>query len=117
MLVATQLKVGTDLRSFMPAPTTPDQKLLMDQVGEGPGSRLLLVAIDGGDDVAKAALSRGLAPALRKDPAFTQVVNGDFDLGMLDTRLLPYRFLLSPTLDTQALDEDISRRPVAAAPG
>jgi predicted exporter len=105
-IVATQLKVGTDLRSFMPAPTTPDQKLLMDQVGEGPGSRLLLVAIDGGDDAAKAALSRGLAAALRKEAAFTQVVNGDFDLGMLDTRLMPYRFLLSPTLDTQALDED-----------
>ena len=105
-IVATQLKVGTDLRSFMPAPTTPDQKLLMDQVGEGPGSRLLLVAIEGGDDAAKAALSRGLAAALRKEAAFTQVVNGDFDLGMLDTRLMPYRFLLSPTLDTQALDED-----------
>jgi predicted exporter len=105
-IVATQLKVGTDLRSFMPAPTTPDQKLLMDQVGEGPGSRLLLVAIDGGDDATKAALSRGLAAALRKEAAFTQVVNGDFDLGMLDTRLMPYRFLLSPTLDTQALDED-----------
>ncbi|SEN52345.1 Predicted exporter [Luteibacter sp. UNCMF331Sha3.1] len=104
-IVATHLKVGTDLRSFMPAPTTPDQKLLMDQVGEGPGSRLLLVAIDGGDDATKAALSRGLATALRKDDAFTQVVNGDFDLGMLDTSLLPYRFLLSPTLDTGALDE------------
>lgn len=105
VIVATHLKVGTDLRSFMPAPTTPDQKLLMDQVGEGPGSRLLLVAIDGGDDATKAALSRGLATALRKDDAFTQVVNGDFDLGMLDTSLLPYRFLLSPTLDTGALDE------------
>jgi len=89
----------------MPAPTTPDQKLLMDQVGEGPGSRLLLVAIDGGDDTAKAALSRGLAVRLRTDPAFSQVVNGDFDMGMLDTSLLAYRFLLSPTLDTQPLDE------------
>ncbi|PWF65554.1 hypothetical protein CBX98_25580, partial [Vibrio sp. T9] len=89
-----------------PAPTTPDQKLLMDQVGEGPGSRLLLVAIDGGDDTSKAALSRGLAASLRKDPAFTQVVNGDFDMGMLDANLLPYRYLLSPTLDDTAMDED-----------
>ncbi|UPG86048.1 MMPL family transporter [Luteibacter aegosomatis] len=102
---ATRLHVGTDLRSFMPAPTTPDQKLLMEQVGEGPGSRLLLVAIDGGDEANRAALSRGLASALRKDPAFTQVVNGDFDLGMLDATLLPYRYLLSPTLDDTAFDE------------
>lgn len=105
-IVATHLKVSTDLRSFMPAPTTPDQKLLMDQVGEGPGSRLLLVAIDGGDDTTKAALSRGLATRLRHDDAFSQVVNGDFDMGMLDTSLLAYRFLLSPTLDAQPLDED-----------
>jgi predicted exporter len=104
-LVVTQLKISTDLRSFMPAPTTPDQQLLMDQVGEGPGSRLLLVAIDGGDDTSKAALSRGLAASLRKDPAFTQVVNGDFDMGMLDANLLPYRYLLSPTLDDTAMDE------------
>ena len=44
VLITHTLVVGTDLRSFMPAPTTPDQKLLMDQVGEGPGSRLLLMA-------------------------------------------------------------------------
>lgn len=104
-LVMQHLKVGTDLRSFMPPPTTPDQQLLMDQVGDGPGSRLLLVAIDGGDDATKASLSRGLATTLRKDPAFSQVVNGDFDMGVLDTHLLPYRYLLSPTLDTQPLDE------------
>jgi len=104
-MVAAQLKISTDLRSFMPAPTTPDQQLLMDQVGEGPGSRLLLVAIDGGNDTDKAALSRGLAASLRKDPAFTQVVNGDFDMGMLDAGLLPYRYLLSPTLDDTAMDE------------
>jgi predicted exporter len=104
-LAVTHLRISTDLRSFMPAPTTPDQQLLMDQVGEGPGSRLLLVAIDGGDEADKAALSRGLAAALRKDAAFTQVVNGDFDMGMLDARLLPYRYLLSPTMDDTAMDE------------
>ena len=43
-LVAWRLQVSTDLRSFMPAPTTPDQRLLMEQVGDGPGSRLLLLA-------------------------------------------------------------------------
>jgi predicted exporter len=42
LLVVQRLKVSTDLRSFMPAPTTPDQRLLMEQVGDGPGSRLLL---------------------------------------------------------------------------
>lgn len=103
--VAQRLKVSTDLRSFMPAPTTPDQRLLMEQVGDGPGSRLLLVSISGASDTQLAALSQGLTTVLKKDSSYGQVLNGSFDLGALDPTLLPYRFLLSPTLDTQPLDE------------
>lgn len=104
IFVARSLKVGTDLRSFMPPPATADQQLLMDQIGEGPGSRLLLVAIGGADTRKLAALSSGLADALRADPHFTQVVNGAFDVDQLDPQWLPYRYLLSPTLDTHRLD-------------
>lgn len=105
LLVKQRLVVSTDLRSFMPAPTTPDQRLLMEQVGEGPGSRLLLVAIGGQQgDAALAALSQGLAARLKRDPHYAQVLNGSFDLTALDPKLLPYRYLLSPTLDTHALD-------------
>lgn len=128
LLVMQRLKVSTDLRSFMPAPTTPDQRLLMEQVGDGPGSRLLLVAIESAcavtattpathgatcpranatdaRDATLAGLSQGLAGVLKTDDRYTQVVNGSFDLGALDPDLLPYRYLLSPTLDTQPLDK------------
>ena len=104
-MVSQRLTVSTDLRSFMPAPTTPDQRLLMAQVGDGPGSRLLLLTIAGRPDAALAALSKALAQALKRDPRYPQVLNGSFDLGALDPQLLPYRYLLSPTLDTQPLDE------------
>ena len=104
-MVSQRLKVSTDLRSFMPAPTTPDQRLLMEQVGEGPGSRLLLLAISGRSDAQLAALSQGLVAALKADKRYSQVLNGGFDLDALDPKLLPYRYLLSPTLDTQPLDE------------
>ncbi|HEV2682092.1 MAG TPA: MMPL family transporter [Rhodanobacter sp.] len=103
--VSQRLKVSTDLRSFMPAPTTPDQRLLMEQVGEGPGSRLLLLSISGQSDEQLASLSQGLLGALKQDRRYSQVINGSFDLGALDAGLLPYRYLLSPTLDTQPLDE------------
>ena len=103
-VVSQRLRVSTDLRSFMPAPTTPDQRLLMEQVGDGPGSRLLLLAIRGAPDAQLAALSQGLVAALKHDPRYSQVLNGSFDLGALDPQLLPYRYLLSPTLDTQPLD-------------
>jgi predicted exporter len=104
-MVSQRLKISTDLRSFMPAPTTPDQRLLMEQVGEGPGSRLLLLSISGSSDEQLAALSQGLVAALKKDPRYSQTLNGSFDLGALDANLLPYRYLLSPTLDTQPLDK------------
>ncbi|TCO41203.1 MMPL family transporter [Dokdonella fugitiva] len=100
------LRIGTDLRSFMPPPQTPDQKLLMEQIGEGPGSRLLLLSIDGAPEARLAELSRGLAAALRADARFEQAINGAFDPSALDEKLLPYRWLLSPTLDTHALDAE-----------
>jgi predicted exporter len=110
LMVSQRLKISTDLRSFMPAPTTPDQRLLMEQVGDGPGSRLLLLAISSktphaASDAQLAALSQGLSKALGADKRYSQVINGSFDLGALDSKLLPYRYLLSPTLDTQPLDE------------
>ena len=98
------LRISTDLRSFMPPPQTPDQKLLMEQIGDGPGSRLLLIAIEGGSEATLATLSRGLARELQRDVHFEQVVNGAFDPSALDATLLPYRYLLSPTLDQHAFD-------------
>ncbi len=100
------LKVTTDLRAFMPPPQTPDQTLLMEQIGDGPGSRLLLLAIDGAPEARLAELSRGLVDALRKDAHFEQAFNGAFDPSVLDDAFLPYRYLLSPTLDTQVFDAD-----------
>ncbi len=101
------LRLGSDLRSFMPPPASAAQKLLMEQVGEGPGSRLLMLAIGGAAEPALARLSRGLAVALEADPAhFRQVLNGAFDPAALDERLLPYRYLLSPTLDAETFDVD-----------
>ncbi|MDR3444168.1 MULTISPECIES: MMPL family transporter [unclassified Dyella] len=104
LFVVTHLSVSTDLRSFMPAPTTPDQRLLMEQVGEGPGSRLLLLAIAGKSDEQLADLSQQLSAVLRKDSNYTQVLNGSFDIDAIDDTLLPYRYLLSPTLDHERMD-------------
>ena len=109
--VQHNLVVTSDLRAFLPPPRNADQKLLLDQIGEGPASRLLLLEVTAKQasfDVA-AELSRGLAQALRGDPHFKRVLNGEADLTALDPALLPYRYLLSPTLDIQTLDTDFLR--------
>ena len=104
--IGQRLELSGDLRRFMPSAQTPAQKLLIDELGEGPGSRLLLIALSGGDAQTLAQQSQALRERLGADPAFTLVANGgDSGLDAIPERLRPYRYLLSPTLDAQAFDE------------
>jgi len=102
--VARHLQISSDLRDFVPPARTSDQKLLLDEIGKGPGSRLLLLAISGAPQRRLAALSRGLQDALSHERAFAQVVNGGNDLAEIASDLLPYRYLLSSTLDAHRFD-------------
>jgi len=102
--VGQHLQLSGDLRKFMPQAKTPAQKLLMDELGEGPGSRLLLVALSGDDPATLALQSQALRRALSSSPLFALVANGDTGLDAIPQRLRPYRYLLSDTLDSQQLD-------------
>ena len=103
--IGRHMELSGDLRKFMPSAETPAQKLLIDELGEGPGSRLLLVALSGADAPTLAAQSLALREALAADPQFKLIANGD-DSGLdaIPERLRPYRYLLSPTLDAHAFD-------------
>lgn len=103
--IGANLKLSGDLRRFMPSAQTPAQKLLIDELGEGPGSRLLLLAIGGADSTTLAAQSQALRERLAKQSQIKLVANGaGLGLDAVPERLRPYRYLLSPTLDEQALD-------------
>ncbi|MGJ4730781.1 MMPL family transporter [Luteimonas sp. SDU101] len=104
------LSFSGDLRRFLPDPRTPEQKLLIDELGEGPGSRLLLLALAGADAQTLAAQSHAMAQALSADARFGFVANGaGAGLEAIPERLRPYRYLLSSTLDAQPLDADFLR--------
>lgn len=98
-VVNHHLSVSGDLRRFMPEARTPDQKLLMNELGDGPGSRLLLVAIEGADTATLAQQSQQLKEALSKDDQFELINNGEQTLESIPENLLPYRYLLSRTFD------------------
>jgi len=107
--ISYTVKISGDLRSFMPPAQSDDQKLLMDEIGNGPASQLLLLAIgngptESGPQEKLAALSTSLAEKLRNDPNFARVINGENLDVQLDSELLPYRYLLSPTLDSNTFD-------------
>lgn len=93
--VSGRMQVSGDLRKFMPDARTPAQKLLLDELGEGPGARLLLLALSGAAPEQLAAQSRQLHEALAADPQFELVANGgQAGLDAFPERLLPYRYLI-----------------------
>ena len=103
--ISQRLQLSGDLRKFMPSAQTPAQKLLIDELGEGPGSRLLLIGLSDADAETLAAQSQALIAKLASDRQFTLVANGSDDsLDAIPERLRPYRYLLSPTLDAHAFD-------------
>ena len=103
--LAQHLQLSGDLRRFLPDARTPEQRLLIDELGEGPGSRLLLLALSGAPPELLAAQSNAMRDALATDARFAFVANGaGAGLDAIPERLRPYRYLLSPGFDGQPLD-------------
>jgi len=104
--ISQRLQLSGDLRKFMPAAETPAQKLLIDELGEGPGSRLLLMSIEGADPQVLAQQSQQLRALLSARSEFALVANGsDASLDAIPARLRPYRYLLTDSFDARPLDQ------------
>lgn len=102
--VQRQLQISTDLRLFLPSPTTAEQQLLLEEIGEGPASRVMVIALEGAPPEELADASRALVESLRPSQSFRLVTNGEMSLDDVPDDLLPYRYLLSTTLDERPLD-------------
>jgi predicted exporter len=102
VLVVARAHYSTDLSAFLPAHPTPTQQLLVDQLRDGPASRLILIAIEQGDAASRTRISLGLVERLRKDPEFSSVNNGEAVAGQRDREFLfQHRYLLSETVSAQ----------------
>src|SRR5271168_3857894 len=95
-VVVARARYITDLSAFLPANPTPIQQLLVDQLRDGPASRLILIAIEGGDAAARAHSSAAMLNLLRNDPQFSRVDNGATNALQNDREFLfKHRYLLS----------------------
>ncbi|HXA48243.1 MAG TPA: hypothetical protein VNW52_11485, partial [Burkholderiaceae bacterium] len=93
-------KIYTDLTGFLPSTPDRTQQLLLDQLRDGPASRLILIGIEGGSPENLATISQAFAASLRQDQRFNFVQNGELDtLGAEQDLLIHYRYLLSPALN------------------
>ncbi len=104
VLALGELKLSGDLRLFMPAARTADQRLLLEQLGEGPGARLLLVALSGAEPDVLVERSRALREQLEDSAEFVWVGNGEEGLESIPEPLADYRYLLSPGVQAGAFE-------------
>jgi predicted exporter len=101
-IVIARAHYSTDLSAFLPAHPTPTQQLLVDQLKDGPASRMILIALEQGDAASRASVSLKLVERLRQDPEFTSVNNGAELAGQSDREFLfQHRYLLSEAVNAQ----------------
>lgn len=101
-IVVARANYSADLSAFLPRAPSARQQLLVEQLRDGPASRLLLIGIEGGDAAARAQLSQAIARQLRADPQFASVDNGEPVNQERDREFIfEHRYLLSEAVTAQ----------------
>ena len=104
--VVAQSRFSTDISFFLPSHPTPEQKVLVGQLQDGSVSRLLMLAIAGGDEATRAQVSRTMREQLASNDGFVSVQNGEV-MALENERafFLQHRYQLSPAVNEQRFSE------------
>jgi predicted exporter len=100
-------RFSADMSFFLPAHPSAEQQVLVDQLREGAVTRLLMLAVGGGDARQRAALSRELSARLAARPEFAAVRNGETRSLDADREyLFRHRYLLSSAVTPERFSVD-----------
>lgn len=110
--------VSSDMSVFLQSAGHSNYALLLEELNQGPGSRLIMAAIEGGTTEQLVVASRNLGEGLRRTELFAEVFNGVSPLTQSARDLIfRYRYLLDPQTErspfsvpslTQALKQRLS---------
>lgn len=107
LVLVVRANYVADLSAFLPASPDARQRALTDQLRSGAAARTLFVGIDGGTAAHRAAASKRLAAALRAEPRFEQVHNGEREaLAAAGQWVFEHRYLLSPAIEPRRFQAD-----------
>ena len=89
--------VQSGIGQFLPRAATQKQKLLLDEIRQGAGGRLVLLELSGRASNELVKASRALTELLKESGHFRQVINGSASFGDSEFELLfKYRYLITP---------------------
>ena len=77
LVLAFRLQISFDISAFFPQETEMAHEILLEQFRNGPGSRILVVGLNGVDREQLTDLSDLMRSELAQSPLFSNVVNGE----------------------------------------
>jgi predicted exporter len=104
-VLTQRLELSFDLSAFFPRHSTFAHEVLLEQLKNGPGSRLLVIGLAGADREQLSEASNNLREALASSENFVNVLNGE---SMSDSMQIP-----EPIRSNYLLLDDIDYGPVA----
>ena len=99
LIIVFRFRVETDIGLFLPRSSSPQEQFLINQFRQGPGSKLLIISLQGTDSKTLARLSNSLTQKLKNNSAFIKFLNSEDSITVQTEKFLfSNRYLLSPTL-------------------
>jgi len=78
VVIVLRLQLSFDLSTFFPQETNLQHDILLEQLKSGPGSRLLVIGVNGSQLDKLEEFSNQMRQELASSPAFVNVLNGEF---------------------------------------
>ena len=114
-ILATAPPAKDDLAQFLPDAVTREQRLLLDEIRQGPGTRLIMLELSGGSAEQLSRASASVAATLQHSGHFERVINGPASMDDVRSQpLFDHRYLLAPAapsaFSTDGLRKALSTR-------